>query len=205
MSTGIFVRLLSLFCAAMLLASCGSAVVQPRASDKPQPLAQPGQEYVIGVGDQLRISVWKNPDLSTDTRVRPDGVVTMPLIGDIKAASMTPSRLREYIVERLQTYIKDQTTVVTVAVLEINSYWVTVSGNVALPGLFATRHYLTVSDAIAMAGGLNRFASPSDIVVVRSSSDGKKRRIPVDYDAVVSGAKPEANVVLIAGDTVYVP
>lgn len=205
MSTGFFVRLLSLWCAALLLSACGSAVVQPRANENPQPLGQPGQEYVIGVGDQLRISVWKNSDLSADSRVRPDGVITMPLVGDIKAAGKTPSQLREYIVERLQTYIKDQTTVVTVAVVEINSYWVTVAGNVALPGLFSTRHYLSVSDAIAMAGGLNRFASPKDIVVVRGIAEGKKRRIPVDYDAVVSGSKPEANLMLVAGDTVYVP
>lgn len=205
MSTGWFFRLCWLLCAALLASACGSTPVQPRANENPQPLGQPGQEYVIGVGDQLRISVWKNPDLSTDTRVRPDGVVTMPLVGDVKAAGMTPSQLRSYIVEKLQTYIKDQTTVVTVSVVEINSYWVTVSGNVALPGLFSTRHYLTVSDAIAMAGGLNRFASPSSIVVVRGTPEGKKRRISVDYDAVVSGSRPEANLVLVAGDTVYVP
>ncbi len=205
MSTGWFVRVVMLWCAAVLLVGCGGSPGQPRVSENPQSLEQPGQEYQIGVGDVLRISVWKNPDLSAETRVRPDGVITMPLVGDIKAAGKTPSQLREFILEKLSTYIKDQTTVVTVAVTEINSYWVTVAGNVVLPGVFAARHYLTISDAIAMAGGLNRFASPSDIVVVRAAAGGKKRRIPVDYEAIISGVKPEANLTLVAGDTVLVP
>src|SRR5262245_49671252 len=87
-------------------------------------------EDVIGVSDKLLITVWKNPDLSTDAVVRPDGTITMPLIGDIKASGRTPSELRGEITTRLGNFIKDDSAVVTVAITEVNSYRFTVTGAV---------------------------------------------------------------------------
>jgi polysaccharide export outer membrane protein len=163
------------------------------------------KEFVIGVADGVRITVWKNPELSTDASVRPDGTITMPLLGDIQAVGKTPSQLKEEVGQRLQQYIKDENAVVTVAITGINSYRFTVSGNFEHPGIMTSKYYVTVADAIAMAGGLNKFANPKKIVIVRPDPKTKVRRIPIDYDRVSSGEHPEENLVLMAGDTLYAP
>lgn len=162
-------------------------------------------EFVLGASDALRITVWKNPELSTDARIRPDGTITMPLVGDVQAAGKTPNQLREAIAKRLSTYVKDETSVVTIAVTEVNSYRYTVSGNVERGGVFTSRHYVTVLEAIAQAGGLNRFASPKKLVLVRAEPGQPPRRIPLDYDRVASGNYPEENLVMMAGDTLFAP
>jgi polysaccharide export outer membrane protein len=154
--------------------------------------------YVIGVSDVVRVTVWKDPNLSADASVRPDGTLTLPLIGEIHAAGETAVTLQAKIAKQLDAYAKD--AVVTVAIAEVNSYRFTVAGNVEHPGLFTSRYYVTVSEAIALAGGPNRYASSSDMVVVRRGG-----RIPIDYDAILSGKSPEQDVVILAGDAVRVP
>jgi polysaccharide export outer membrane protein len=162
-------------------------------------------EFVIGPSDVLHINVWKNPDLSGDTVVRPDGTITLPLVGDVRAAGRTPVEIRAEITQRLGTYIKDDSAVVTVAVTAINSYRFTVSGNIERPGTFNASHYVTVSEAMALAGGPNRYADPEDIVVIRSDAQHGTRRIPIDYPALLAGKRPEQNIALLPGDVVYVP
>lgn len=154
--------------------------------------------YVIGVSDLIRVIVWKDPNLSADAAVRPDGTITLPLIGEVPAAGQTAAALQQKIAERLATFTKD--AVVTVAVAEINSYRFTVAGNVEHPGMFTSRYYVTLSEAIALAGGPNRYASTDDLVVVRG-----RQRIPIDYDAILSGKSPEQDIVVLAGDAVRVP
>jgi polysaccharide export outer membrane protein len=161
-----------------------------------------GKPYVIGVADVVRVSVWKDESLSTEAIVRPDGTITMPVVGELRAAGRTASQLQQDAAQRLATIIKD--AVVTVSVVEINSYRFTVAGNVENPGLFTSRYYVTVSEAIALAGGPNRYASADKIVIVRSTPGGG-RRIPVDYDAILSGKHPEQDIVILAGDAVRVP
>src|SRR6185312_2870923 len=112
----------------------------------------------------IHINVWKNPELTTTVYVRPDGTITMPLIGDIHAAERTPSQLTNDISTRLKTFVKEENAVVSIAVSEINSYRFTVSGNVEHPGVQALKYYATVSDAIAAAGGINKFGRESKIV-----------------------------------------
>jgi len=163
-----------------------------------------GRGFVLGPADELQITVWKNPALSTSTVVRPDGVITMPLIGDIVAKGLKPAQLREQIKRRLATYIKDGSAVVTVAVTRVNSYRFTVSGKVSRPGLFTAPRYVTVREAVAMAGGPTRFAATEQIFLVRRSKR-RVRRIPVDYEAVAMGRKLEQNLVILAGDVIYVP
>jgi polysaccharide biosynthesis/export protein len=160
---------------------------------------------VIGVADVLRITVWHNADLSTDARVRPDGTITMPLIGDLAAAGRTPSALRGEIQKRLGAFVKDESAVVTVAITEVNSYRFTVSGNVERAGTFSSRYYVRVAEAIAMAGGPNRFASPSHVTILRPAGEGKVRQIPVNYEDVRSGARPDEDLVILPGDNVFVP
>jgi polysaccharide biosynthesis/export protein len=162
-------------------------------------------EYVIGVADKLSIQVWRNPDLSAEATVRPDGTVTMPLIGDLAADGRTPTQLRNDIAARLAKYVRDEGAVVTVAVTAVNSYAFTVSGNVVAPGVFTSQKYVTVLDAIQLAGGPNRFASPGDTQLMRKDRDGKVRVIPIDYVGILDGSHPESNLALLRGDQVHVP
>ena len=161
-----------------------------------------GKPYVIGVADVVRVSVWKDESLSTEAIVRPDGTITMPVVGELRAAGRTASQLQQDAAQRLTTIVKD--AVVTVAVVEINSYRFAVAGNVEHPGLFTSRYYVTVSEALALAGGPNRYASTDKVVIVRSTASGG-RRIPIDYDAILSGKHPEQDIVILAGDAVRVP
>ena len=193
----LLVALLAL--AALALAACGDPAFPYAKLPDPR-----RSEYVLGPADVLAIRVWHDPDLSTDLAVRPDGTITMPLIGDLVAAGLTPTQLKEQIRARLTTFVRDEPTV-TVAVTSANSYYVVVSGNVTTPGRFESKSYLTVSEAIALAGGPNRFGSPSGAFVLRRAADHAAVKIPVDYGEIVQGRAPEQDVVLLRGDLVVVP
>lgn len=160
-------------------------------------------EFVLGVNDALKVTVWKNPELSGDARIRPDGTITMPLIGDIHAAGRTPSSLKSEITRRLQSYVRDESAIVSVAVTEVNSYRFTVSGQVERAGLMTAKYFVTASEAIAMAGGLNRYANAHRLMLVRNDGHGL-RRIPLDYERIASGEHPEEDLVLMSGDTLFV-
>jgi polysaccharide export outer membrane protein len=163
-------------------------------------------EFVLGPSDVLHINVWKNPDLSGDTIVRPDGTITLPLVGDIHAAGRTSAEVRQELTQRLATFIKDDSAVVTVAVMAINSYRFTVSGNIERPGTYSSSHYVTVAEALALAGGPNRYADPEETVVIRTDAlKGGTRRIPIDYPGMQAGKRPEQNIALLPGDVIYVP
>jgi len=183
--------------ASTVLGACGPVAYD--YSKEPDPRKQ---EFVLGVNDTVRINVWKNPELSGDARVRPDGTITMPLIGDIKAAGRSPSSLKAEITKRLQSYVKDEGAIVSIAVTDVNSYRFTVSGQVEKPGIQTAKYFVTAAEAIAMAGGLNRYANPHRLVLIRNDIHGF-RRIPLDYDRISSGEHPEENLVLMAGDTLF--
>jgi polysaccharide export outer membrane protein len=161
------------------------------------------QPYVVGPSDVLRITVWKDPNLSTEGAVGPGGTITMPLVGELPAAGRTIKQIQEEAARRLAAFVKD--AVVTVAVVEVNSYRFTVAGNVEHRGLFSPRYYVTVSEAIALAGGPNRYASPANVVVIRPAESGATQRIAIDYEQILSGKSPAQDIVVVAGDTVLVP
>jgi polysaccharide export outer membrane protein len=163
------------------------------------------QEYILGPSDVLHITVWHNPDLSGDSIVRPDGTITLPLVGDLRAAGRTPGQVRAEITQRLSTFIKDEAAIVTVAVAAINSYRFIVGGNVEHPGTYNANHYVTVSEAMTLAGGPNKFSTPEETVIIRYTPDKGTRRIPIDFPSILNGMHPEADLPLLAGDTVYVP
>lgn len=181
----------------LTLAGCGAATYD--YSKEPDPRKR---EFVLGISDAVHINVWKNSELSVDARVRPDGTITMPLIGDIKASGRTPSALKGEIQKRLASYIRDEGAIVSIAVTEVNSYRFTVAGNVERGGIMTAKYYVTASEALAMAGGLNRFANPHKLVLVRNDERGQ-RRIPLDYDRIASGMHPEEDLVMLAGDTLF--
>ena len=161
-----------------------------------------GKPYVIGIADVVHVGVWKDESLSADAIVRPDGTITMPLVGELRAAGRTAAQLQQDATQRLAAIVKD--AAVTVAVTEINSYRFTVAGNVEHPGLFTARYYLTVSEALALAGGPNRYADTDEVVIVRPTG-GSLLRIPINYDDILSGRSPEQDIVVLAGDSVRVP
>jgi polysaccharide export outer membrane protein len=193
-------RLLGVLVMGLLAGACGARAPATATADaRSDPRGQP---YAIGPSDVVRITVWKNPELSTEAVVRPDGTVTMPVVGELRAAGRTAADLQADATTRARALVND--AVVTVAIVEVNSYRFTVAGNVEHPGLFTSRYYVTVSDAIALAGGPNRYASTSDVTVVRTGAQGTER-IRVDYDGILSGKHPEQDIVLRAGDAVRVP
>jgi polysaccharide export outer membrane protein len=157
-------------------------------------------EYIVGVSDVVRINVYHAGELSGEGTVRPDGVITMPLVGDLPVAGKTPTQVREEMKKRLAAYVKAD-AVITVTVSGFNSYRFIVSGNVNHPGAMAQKWYVTVSEALAMAGGPSKFAG-DEIVVIRLDPAGHARKIPVSYRAILSGKHPEQDICIVAGDTI---
>ncbi len=184
------------------LAGCATVHSYYDYAKEPDPRRQ---EFVLGAADVLKISVWKNPELSAEAIVRPDGTISLPLVGEIAAGGRTPRELQFAIAQKLAAYIKDESTGVTVAVVGVNSYRFVVVGNVEHGGTFTSNHYATVTEAMALAGGPNRFAEPEQIIVIRPDPTRGTRRIPINYPAILNGTRPEENLALISGDTVYVP
>jgi len=162
-------------------------------------------EFVVGVSDDLQITVWKNQQLTTAATVRPDGTITMPLIGDLAAAGKTPTELKQEIQNKLTEFIKLEGSEITVAVTGVNSYRFTISGEVGQPGIFTSKVYVTVAEAIALAGGFTRFASRDSIRLQRRDEKGQVRSIPIVYSMIASGEHPEMNLVVLSGDSLYVP
>ena len=159
-------------------------------------------EFTIGPGDVLDISVWRDESLSRTVTVPPDGIIAFPLIGDVDTNGMTVADLRAAISTRLEDYIQD--VVVTVVLAEINSLNVYVIGKVNKPGAFSTIVETTVMQVLAMAGGLNPFASEKRIHILRKTPDGIQK-IPFNYKEVLKGENLEQNIILQRGDVVVVP
>jgi len=186
-------------------AACGGQLLNYPYANEPDPHAK---EIVLGVGDIVTINVWGegNAGLNTEATIRPDGTITMPLVGDMKAAGETPSALREVIKKRLADFVKLQGTEISVAVKEWRSYRFTVQGEVVKTGMYTSEEYVTVADALALAGGPTRFAKRSQIVLMRKDPKTKDiKRIPFDYELLASGKRPEMNIFVLPGDVIYVP
>jgi polysaccharide biosynthesis/export protein len=159
--------------------------------------------YAIGVGDVLEISVWKNPELAVTTPVRPDGRISVPLLGDVQASGMTPLALRQNLTDRFKEFVTAPG--VSVVIKEINSRKVFVTGEVKTPGAYDLQPRTKLMQVVAMAGGLTPYAKKK-VIVLRDSRDGRNdRRYEVDLDAIVSGKRPSDNLVLQPGDTIWVP
>ena len=161
----------------------------------------PGQDYVISVEDVLDVHVWKEPELTREVLVREDGKISIPLVDDIQAAGRTPVDLKKEITERLSQFLADPQ--VSVIVKAPRKYKVFVTGNVNRPGQYESPHAVTPLQAIAMAGGLNEWASSK--LIVLSREDGKESRRVLNYKEVLSGEALEQNAPLKSGDTVIVP
>jgi polysaccharide biosynthesis/export protein len=158
-------------------------------------------DYVIGADDTLKISVWKEPDLSESLPVRPDGKISMPLLNDIPAAGLTPLQLRDSITEKLKKYIADPR--VTVVVTAMNSRRIFVTGEVVHSGPVTLLPHMTVLQALS-AAGFTQFANPKATYVLRNQN-GRQVKLPFNYKEVVKGNHQEQNIQLQPGDTIVVP
>jgi polysaccharide export outer membrane protein len=158
------------------------------------------EPFRIGREDLLDIAVWRDADLSRVIPVRPDGYISLPMIGEVRADGRTPLELAEDIRAKLQPYVQDPK--VTVIVREVNSSRVFVTGEVANPGSYPLRGRVSLLQAVALAGGFSDFADRDGIVVIRQGKDGGK--FPVRYSDLVAD-DTNHEVVLMPGDTVVVP
>ena len=159
-------------------------------------------DYLIGPGDVLDISVWKDEALTRSCVVRPDGAISFPLIGDIQATGKTPSKLKAEMEGKLDRYVPGGT--LSLDVKQVNSLIIYVIGRVNTPGRFIMNANVNVLQAIAAAAGLNPFAKRNKIKIFRQ---GKNETIifPFEYDEVIEGNRLEQNIRLLRGDVVVVP
>ena len=156
--------------------------------------------YVIGVDDVLSIVYWRDKEMTNDVVVRPDGMISLPLLNDVAAAGLTPTGLRDRLMEESKQYVKDPN--VTVVVKQINSRRVFITGEVGKPGPYQVTSPITVIDLIAMAGGLTQYAHRKDIIVL-VNQNGKRVTHKFNYNDI--GKNPAQNIELKPGDTVVVP
>ena len=159
--------------------------------------------YVIGAEDVLAIVFWREKELSVDSAtVRPDGMITLPLVNDLQAAGLTPDQLREQIQSAAAKYVADPS--VTVAVQTIRSRKVFITGQIAKPGQYPLTAPTSVMQLIAMAGGLHEFADSENILIMRTE-DGRQVAKEFNYEEVLDRENLEQNIDLLPGDTIVVP
>jgi polysaccharide export outer membrane protein len=159
-------------------------------------------DYVIGPDDVLGIVFWRDADMTGDVTVRPDGMITLPLLRDIKAAGLKPDELRTQIQEAASKYIEDPN--VTVVVRQINSRNVFITGQIARPGAYPVTGQMTVLQIITVAGGLTEFADEKNITITRQAA-AKTEHFKFNYKDVARGKNLQQNIVLKPGDQVVVP
>ena len=159
-------------------------------------------EFKLGPGDILEISVWKEVGLYNEVRVRPDGGITFPLVGEVQAGGRSAAQLQQELVSKIKRFIPDP--VVTVSVMQVISNHIFVIGKVNRPTDFTPPAYVNVMQALTMAGGLNAFAKAGDIKILRRVN-GKEISIPLDYGDVANGDNLKQNIFLRDGDVVVVP
>ncbi|MEL6368739.1 MAG: polysaccharide biosynthesis/export family protein [Pseudomonadota bacterium] len=165
------------------------------------PVLAEGAGYTLTAGDRLAVTVWKDPDLSREVLVAPDGAISFPLAGDLSASGKTVSEISAEITTRLSDYIDDP--VVTVALLEVRGSRIYVIGKVNRPGVFVLDGELDVMQALSLAGGMTAYADVNGIRIIRRI-DGESKALRFAYNEVARGKKLEQNILLQNGDTVVV-
>lgn len=193
-------RIWSTFLLVLLLTATILAETKPTVSGPPG--VDPAT-YVIGPQDVLQVNVWKEPEMSVNSvPVRPDGMISLPLISDVQAAGLTPIQLSTALTEKIKKFVQEPQ--VTVTVTAINSKRVFILGEVGHAGPMNMLPDMNVLQALASAGGLSQYANGKKIYVLRTES-GVQRRIPFNYKEALRGENPKQNIVLLPGDTIVVP
>jgi polysaccharide biosynthesis/export protein len=176
---------------------------QPQEPKDPQSARASSDDYVIGAGDVLQISVWKEPEVSVPSVVvRQDGMITVPLLKDVAVVGRTPRQVEKTIVEGLLKYFTDPN--VTVVLAASNSKKIYVIGGVNKEGPLSYAYRMTVMQALSEAGGLTDYAKRKKIYIIRTEN-GRDYRLDFNYDEVVRGERMEQNIMLMPGDTIVIP
>jgi polysaccharide export outer membrane protein len=195
----------SLFCPAQDKESAGKPAPPALAAPAPAPAAMAAgaaaDTYVIGASDVIAISVWKEPTLSGSLLVRPDGMISLPLLGDVQASGLTPLQLADQIATKLKKFVQDPN--VSVVVSQIHSKVVYLMGEVGKKGPIEMTPGMTLLEAIGSAGGITEFANAKKIYILRDEA-GKHEKIPVHYKEALKGDSA-LDLVLKPGDTIIVP
>jgi polysaccharide export outer membrane protein len=193
------VHRLALLATVLSLASCATPPSHPDSELRADSATVQG--FRLGPDDVIEVTVWRNETLSRTVPVRPDGVISLPLVNDVQAAGLTPMELRQILTQKFATFV--QAPEVSVIVREVHSARVSVLGQVVHPGLYELRGPTTLLEVLAHAGGLTPFASRSKIVLVRTRSGQSQRYELSEEDAMAE--KSTANVALQSGDIVFIP
>ena len=193
-------------CLSLLLAACATTGGSG-APPKPDADVQAVTTYHIGVDDQLQITVWHNPDLSVSVPVRPDGMITVPLIGDVVAGGKTPDEVSTAIKDKLQPYVRDPQVAVILIALRSNEYLsrVRVTGAVRSPISIPYRQGMTVLDAVLAAGGITEFAASDRTELYRKGEAGSVTSYAVHLDKILQKGDLANNYPVQPGDVITVP
>ena len=170
--------------------------------------SRPGpKEFLLGAEDVLEVTVWRNQDLSRTVVIRPDGMISLPLIGDVHASGFTAAQVADRVAKRLTEFKENPS--VSVSVREVNSYFIYVTGEVTRAGKYPLKSFASVLQGVSLAGGFTPFASKNKMMVVRTvkSSNGEEHQIqiPVRYEDLFKGGGDIGNFTLMSGDTIVVP
>lgn len=185
----------------MVAAVCLALAVGVSEADAQSGMTSP-EDYRVGFGDVLTVTVWKYDELTVTVPVRPDGRITVPLVGDVQAEGKSSSEIQTQLTEAFEQFVT--APAVSVLVQQVNSLKVFIVGEVATPGVFDLIRPTRLIEALAMAGGLTEFAKLDEIVLLRDTPDGETR-LTLSYKAIVSGRNLQENLLLQPGDTIIVP
>lgn len=195
-------RVLALVCAALLTAGCGSSPTIPEGNAAP---VAAEAEYRIGAGDELSVFVWNRPELSVDVPVRPDGLISIPLVEDMKAAGKTPTQLARDIETVLAEYVRSpKVNVIVRRFVGTFTDQIRVVGQAANPQALSYRNGMTLLDVMIAVGGLTEFAAGNRAKLVRRI-DGKQTEIPVKLNDLMNDGDIRANIPVFPGDVLIIP
>ncbi|HHJ13944.1 MAG TPA: sugar ABC transporter substrate-binding protein [Gammaproteobacteria bacterium] len=191
---------------ALFLAACTTSSTSPHVAPADIDNAMPVEDYRIGVDDVVQVTVWKNPDLSVSMPVRPDGKISIPLIGDVQAGGRTAEQVAAEVRERLSTYVRDPNVTVILTQLHNNEYLsrVRVTGAVMSPTSLPYRKGMTVLDAVLASGGISEFAAPNRAKLYRREN-GKTSVYDIRLGGILNSGDLATNYELLPGDIITVP
>jgi polysaccharide export outer membrane protein len=196
----------SWFILCVFLASCAGSIPSVETLEIYEKTEQSKQNsndsYVIGPSDILAINLWKEPELSIQTAVRLDGKISLPLVNDIKAAGLSCAALRSQLIENYKDYV--EVPEVSVTLVESRSKKIYILGKINNPGEYTLQKNMTIVQALSLAGGLDQWADPSDVRLIRKIK-GIEKTFRVNYNAIISGKDLSQNIQLQSDDTLFLP
>lgn len=200
------IRCVFVLCISLLIAGCATSRPGAGAPPADATQSQAVDAYRIGVDDQVQVAVWRNPELGITVPVRPDGMISVPLIGDVLAGGRTPPEVAKDIQDKLSAYVRDPQVAVILTQLRSHEYLsrVRVTGAVRQPVSVPFRPGMTVLDAVLAAGGLTEFAAPDRSELHRKTGDGA-RTYEVKLDRILNRGDLATNYPVAPGDVITVP